>query len=555
MQALGSESSGAVGLLRQHTPPATIPTHQAGLLRRFVQSRWSLPVLPVLVMLMLGAWRLGTPQIWRDEAASWSAASRPLRDLGRLSANIDAVITPYYAFLHFWIKIFGTSAAALRLPSVLAMVGAAGLVVLIGKRLFGPHAAVLAGLVFALIPAVSRYAQEARPYALATFAATLATYLLIHALTRPTWPRWAGYAGAIALLGLSHMVALIVLGGHALAVGWWLWRTRDFRALRWLLACLVGFLPLAVIIRPALQQRSAQIGTLTAPTWEKLLTLPAELFQSGAVAGVVVGLALLAPWLISRRAADPTDPTGAGEAASVDGTDATPIEESLRRLGIILLVAAGPGSAALLWSISQVKSFWYTRYLLFTTPAFALLAAAALVGIRVGRRQIAMITAAVLVVAVLGADDQRQLRHTLNHDWYNYPMPLSSSLVPIPAYREAAGIIKANQLNGDALVYANNRRWQALVMDYELRDGPAPKDVLLASSATRAGSLFGRDCANPLRCFGTPQRVWVVEAGPRTGDPLAVMPPARAELLRDGYRQAKQWRVSGMALTLYTRVP
>ena len=124
---------------------------------------------------MLGLFEVGGPQLWRDELASWSAANRSLPQLWAMLHNIDAVLGIYYFGLHLWMAVFGDSATAMRLPSVIAMAAAATVVALIGRRLGGGVAGVVSGLVFALIPSVSRYAQEARPYAFATFFAALAT--------------------------------------------------------------------------------------------------------------------------------------------------------------------------------------------------------------------------------------------------------------------------------------------------------------------------------------------------------------------------------------------
>ena len=107
---------------------------------------------------------------------------------------------------------------ALRLPSVLAMAGAAGLTAVLGRRLFGAPAGLLAGLLFAVLPGTSRYAQEARPYALVTLFAVLAMVLLVRALDRPGRLRGSFYAAAVAGLGLAHLLALSLLAAHAVVV-------------------------------------------------------------------------------------------------------------------------------------------------------------------------------------------------------------------------------------------------------------------------------------------------------------------------------------------------
>src|SRR5205823_13309806 len=135
-----------------------------------------------------------------------------------------------------WIAVAGTSAAALRLPSVLAMAVAAVVTTVIGRRLASaarlPAPAttgVLAGLLFAAAPQVTRYAQDARPYGLVTMGAAVATGLLLRALADGRWRWWAGYGVAIAATGLFHVLALLLLAAQAMTV--WIARIRQRAAL------------------------------------------------------------------------------------------------------------------------------------------------------------------------------------------------------------------------------------------------------------------------------------------------------------------------------------
>jgi mannosyltransferase len=81
---------------------------------------------PVVVTAALGLFEIGVPQLWRDELASWSAATRTLPQLWAMVHNIDAVLGLYYLGLHLWMVVFGDSATAMRLPSVIAMAAAPG---------------------------------------------------------------------------------------------------------------------------------------------------------------------------------------------------------------------------------------------------------------------------------------------------------------------------------------------------------------------------------------------------------------------------------------------
>ncbi|PZF95462.1 glycosyltransferase family 39 protein, partial [Micromonospora deserti] len=204
--------SSGVGPRRGHTSPADDGPGRPASAARVT---WLAPTLITLAVELAG---IGHAQPWRDELATWSAASRPLGDLARLAGTIDAATAPYYLFMHGWLAVFGDSVTALRLPAAVAMAAAAGLTAVLGDRLVGARAGLLAGLLFAVLPGTSRYGQEARPYALATLFAVLATLLLVAALRRPGPGRWAGYAAAVAALGLTHLIALTLLAAHAVAV-------------------------------------------------------------------------------------------------------------------------------------------------------------------------------------------------------------------------------------------------------------------------------------------------------------------------------------------------
>ncbi len=175
---------------------------------------------PVVVTAALGLFEVGVPQLWRDELASWSAASRTLPQLWAMLHNIDAVLGLYYFGLHLWMAVFGQSATAMRLPSVIAMAAAAGAVALIGRRLGGGAAGLASGLVFALIPSVSRYAQEARPYAFATLFAALATLQFLRAMERPRWSQWAIYSVLLAAAGAANLIALAAAAGPLVILAW-----------------------------------------------------------------------------------------------------------------------------------------------------------------------------------------------------------------------------------------------------------------------------------------------------------------------------------------------
>ncbi|WP_433289500.1 glycosyltransferase family 39 protein [Micromonospora sp. CA-244673] len=493
---------------------------------------------------------VGHAQPWRDELATWSAATRPVPDLVRLAGTIDAATGPYYLLMHGWTALAGTSPTALRLPSALAMAGAAALTARLGAQLVGPRAGLLAGLLLAVLPATSRYGQEARPYAPATLFAVLATLLLVGALRRPDWRRWAGYAVAVAALGLFHLIALTLLAAHALVVLLAAVRgrpaaglepspdgsdpTHDARApenapdararedapgtgeredgaagrglfWRWLVAVLPAIVLVAPLVLVARGQRGRQLDWVRLVRVDDLAALPGALAQSGVVGGLLVGLAALGAARLGRRALLP------GAAVL---------------LPVLLLFAAG-----------TAVPLWVTRYLIFTVPFACLLAGTALAGVR-----LAPALAVVTLAGLLGLPDQAALRRT--HEW-----PRSA---PVD-YAGVARIVADRQQPGDAIVYSPRDSWlfPDLGLAYHL-GSRRPRDVLVVRDQRQRADLWAAECDRPAECLAGVDRVWLVVTG-RRADPLAAVPGAKGDALRGAFTARQVWPRPGLTVALLTR--
>lgn len=469
-------------------------------------SRRSVPlaVWPALVTLLVTGYGATTPQLWRDEMATWGAATRSPSELVHMVTNIDAVSGSYYLFMHYWIAVFGDSVLALRMPSILCMAGVTALVTVIGERLFGAGAGLLAGLLFAVVPSTSRYAQEARSYAFAAFFAVLATLLLVRALDRPSWGRWAAYGAAVAATGLSHLLAVTVVTGHAVAA---VLAGRDAAIAgrrtvpRWgaaIGAAGVALLPLVVLGKG---QQAAQLGWVPTPSAADLLTVSGHVFRSGMLAGITIGLAALG-WALHARWGAP-----------------------------LALCALGP--AVLMWTAGQLTQVWVPRYLTFTVPFLCLLAGAALAEVRL-RGALAVVA----VFLLISAPDQRVIRRS--HD----TQPLD--------FQGAAAIVRAHQRPGDGIAYAPRGGWRFLdtAMDYHLR-GDRPDDVLLKQSRAALGSLWASECDRPAECLNGVDRVWVLAVGEQR-DPLRPMERPKADAIRTAYTLTQAWTVPGLTVALFS---
>ncbi|WP_326799001.1 glycosyltransferase family 39 protein [Streptomyces sp. NBC_01808] len=206
--------------------------------------------------------------MWRDEAATYDMARRSLPELLDTLATVDAVHGLYYLLMHGVFAVFGDSLYALRLPSLLAMSAAAAGVALLGGRLAVPRAGLLAGVAFALLPAVQRYAQEGRSYALVCAAVTWATWLFVRALEERRTRLWAGY-GAVALAGcLLHEFAVLAVDAHGATLRISPSSRKDLRAWTWTAGAVAAALaPLAVVS----SRQSEQVAWIGPPSPGALL--------------------------------------------------------------------------------------------------------------------------------------------------------------------------------------------------------------------------------------------------------------------------------------------
>src|SRR4029450_3060330 len=185
---------------------------------RPVSAALAIPI-PALAAFTVGLWRISAPSYWRDEPVPPAMAPPPLGDMAHALDRSDAVHGLYYLLMHP-IAAISTSETIMRLPSVVAAAAAAAGIAALGGRLGSVRAGLLGGLTYAALPVVSRYAQEARSYALVSATAVAATFLLVRALDqeRTQWRLYLGYAAAVAMLGWLHLYALLLVAAHGLTV-------------------------------------------------------------------------------------------------------------------------------------------------------------------------------------------------------------------------------------------------------------------------------------------------------------------------------------------------
>jgi mannosyltransferase len=455
-------------------------------------------LVPAVVMGVLGGLGLTRPGLWTDELATWGMMGTPWSQMWPVLRWVDAVLAPYYVLMRAWSEVAGTSDLALRLPSLAAMVAAAALIGSLGCRLAGPRVGLFAGLVFAALPSSTRFAQEARPYALTAFVAVVATYLLVLAWDRPTFARFAAYSGAVALLGLLHIVTVLLVIAH----GWVTVAWHRQTLVKWAVAAVYGVLPLLPLVWLGRQQ-SSQVGYIPK----------VGLQSAGSYAAVVLGA------------------VGVTVAVAVLGLFSLPLRypASLYTAWVVLPTAA-------LVVVSLVFPLFLPRYLIFTLPGWALLAGTAL-----GRLRAPGAVVGLACVAALGVSAQLAVRKTDGHD---------------EATREVAQIIATQVQPGDAAVYAAGEPrggWTTrdLVAHYMPADR-RPADPLLVRPPRTDGQLLAGECPDVPRCLGNPTRIWVIRLG-RYDEPVTGLGAAKEQVLRANYRVEQVWHPRNLTLALLVR--
>jgi mannosyltransferase len=227
------------------------------------------------------------------------------------------------------------------------------------------------------------------------------------------------------------------------------------------------------------------------------------------------------------------------------------------------------------WFISQgPDSYWTFRYMLFTVPAWAVAGGLGVAG-TAGRVQqlrlprfapawrpgyAAVATALVVVVAGVSVHDQLEVRKSLAHNLWAFPVVMANG-EPVD-YQAAAAVIEANQQPGDGIAYqisdANHYEVDAAIA-YYLRGKPIPKTVFQAETPTQADALQPVECIDPSTCLtGTP-RIWVVyidRLAYNPQNPFSALPGNEAAYLQIlGYQTQDLYQENGITVALLSVGP
>jgi mannosyltransferase len=472
------------------------------------------------------------PSFWTDEAATISAATRPMSELRDLLASIDAVHGLYYLVMHAWFLVFPATEFWARVPSAL-FIGAAGAgVVVLGRQLSTRAVAITAGMVFAVLPRTTWAGIEARSAAMSIAAAVWVTVLCVAATRRnsPQW--WVGYGLAVIAASLVHPFLALLVFAH------WLLVTRLAGCRRIVTAWVITVACAGVVVAPYfafIRTQRSQVDWISPVGGNTLVQVlgdqnfppvfasrhrlanPAGHVTPEILHAMLLAWALVLPFMAVVAVL--------GFAAFRRRHTAARYVGPNSRLTIMVAAAwiAVPTVIVVAYSVIG-EPLYQPRYLAFTTPAMALLIGIAVVTVARSPQSIALVAAVLMLAAAPNYLAQRLPHSKLGSDY--------SQVADLVKSRAGAGdCLQADDAVDDMigrLKAARPDAFRALRDDGEARP---PVD---------ADTLFGprRDSVSWADWLATCPTVWTIAEADAAPSGM----PAYAVLRHNGFRVVHRWQ-------------
>lgn len=151
--------------------------HSQRICSRFIADRVQYAIYSLGIAVSVSVWFIAVhAPLWLDETGSFWVIKK---GLSQITHRLILSFPAYFYILWFSTKIIGTSEIALRVPSILAMLGAVYLLYLAARELFERDVAFIAAIIFCLHPIVVFESIDVRPYAFAVLATNAAILILL----------------------------------------------------------------------------------------------------------------------------------------------------------------------------------------------------------------------------------------------------------------------------------------------------------------------------------------------------------------------------------------
>jgi mannosyltransferase len=460
------------------------------------------------------SWRVDEVSPWRDEAATMALADRSFSDILQLTRSVDFVHLAYYLLAHVVMRLFpgptlDAEVTAVRMISVVAATLTAAALVRVGRQLDSLSVGVLAGVMYALAPFVTRFAQEARSYAIVALLATLSTYALLRACRRP-WlrRRWLLYGTLLVLGPVFNLISVLLVLVHLVYVA----LTAPAAVRRaWALATAGAMTVLAPFAAVAFSQRS-QVDWLTAPTVQNLRAFFDIQFHSTGVPLAIIVIAAAGLWFGPRMNLSSLPNRGAFV------------------LGLIWALLP----PLLLWVFSQADPLFDWRYLVFSLPGGVLLMAS----LAPFARPYGII---VPIIAVIMSGYSM-------HIMYRDPELGHSEDI-----RGATAYLQSQARTGDAILFVP---WYMRILDEMYPERfTALDDVAVRESGIDSATVYGveKPSAEVSAALEGHRRVWLITGLQGMSETMSPADDEKVELLLGDYSIAEHRTFDRFQVFLYIK--
>jgi len=393
---------------------------------------------------------IGRESLWRDEVDSirfaaeiWATLAES-ETLPAAMGELAGYLTRpgwngplYFLAMEPWLQLAGRSELALRFPSALAGLTVVALSYVLGARLLGTTAGRLAALLTAVNPYLVWYSGEGKMYTIITALALLSTYLLLRACAGGQRRFWMSYILVTTLIFYTHILTPLlapVQMGLVLAL-----HPRAVRSpAAWLSAgaLTLPYLPLLLWQWPHLAQ-PAETGFAFVP-WHTMARRLGEVFSRG-----IIGWPAAIPLVLLL------------------GAMAMGMILAKKRVAWGLLWWAGAPLVGL-YLVSLRRPLFTERYLIWTLPAWLMLAAGGLAALaqrkKVGRWVAVGWTAGLVAAGLVG----------IGYQW-NTPVRAD--------FRSAAAFVSSHHQAGELILFQipylqATFDYYAPELEYRVAEGP-----------------------------------------------------------------------------------
>ncbi|MGY3261858.1 glycosyltransferase family 39 protein [Frigoribacterium sp. 2355] len=515
-------------------------------------------VLVGLLAAVLSGAFLWVPSVWYDEAATVISATRSWGQLWQMVQTVDLVHATYYAFMHLWFDVFPYSPISLRVPSAIVTGLAAAFTVVLARTLADRRTAVVAGLLFCLIPRVTWMGGEGRSYAFSAMFAVALTLVLVTASrrtaqvgetrTRASAVRWWVAYAVLAVVSVLFFlyVAFVVVGhGVTMLVQWR--RERRLRASSGPVTTSRDAVASTSLVGVPHGARGSFLGWFAGAAVAGLASLPVVYFtseQSGQVGWLdrpsfaTIDQVLTTQWFYQndRFAVFGWMLVLASLVVVVAGL--VPRARGLAEVVLPWMIVPTVG----LVGVSLVTEPLYSpRYLTFGTPAVAIMMAVAVAAVP-WRRVIALVLLVAVVLTAPTYERQRQPEAKDSAAWNQV-----ADLVSEQQALEPAG-------TAEGVVFGPVRRHPKATSRIIENTYPAAfegmSDFTLETPAAETGGLW--EVQHPLEDVidrtDDLDVVWLI-----TSDKQDWRPRVTADLAAKGFHVADEWHLTRTNVLKYER--